>query len=247
MTAYHGGKQRLGKQLAEIIVDTSLDIAEFDIVGYCEPFCGMLGVYRHIPEFLGYDDLTYLAGDGNGSVVKMWQAAQKGWEPPITCSEKKYFDLKYSKLDSAEKGYIGNQYSFGGKWFEGYAPKYGKTINSSKASRNVIDISNKLKSVKIFQGSYEQFSGLKGYVIYCDPPYDNSKNHYYVNGKISNNFDSKEFWEWCKRMSKYNIIFVSNYNAPLGTELVFTSRHKMTGSKKLMTKNNVRIEKLFLV
>lgn len=54
MTAYHGGKQRLGKKLAEIIVDTSLDIVEdenWEIKGYCEPFCGMLGVYRHIPDF----------------------------------------------------------------------------------------------------------------------------------------------------------------------------------------------------
>jgi hypothetical protein len=108
MTSYHGGKQRLGKQLAEIIVDTSLDIAEeedFDIVGYCEPFCGMLGVYRHIPEFFeeeSYDNLTYLAGDGNGSVIKMWKAAQNGWKPPTICSEKTYNKLKNSP-DSALK------------------------------------------------------------------------------------------------------------------------------------------------
>ncbi len=76
MTAYHGGKQRLGKKLAEIIVDTSLDIVEdenWEIKGYCEPFCGMLGVYRHIPDFFEEEcyDLKYLAGDANGSVIKM--------------------------------------------------------------------------------------------------------------------------------------------------------------------------------
>jgi hypothetical protein len=41
MTAYHGGKQRLGKQLAEVIVGRSKDIAEeegFEINGGCWEF-----------------------------------------------------------------------------------------------------------------------------------------------------------------------------------------------------------------
>ena len=65
MTSYHGGKQRIGKQLAEIIVDESIGVVEgdeFDIKGYCEPFCGMLGVYRYIPglfEEEGFDELDY--------------------------------------------------------------------------------------------------------------------------------------------------------------------------------------------
>ena len=90
MTAYHGGKQRIGKKLARVIVEESLDIADYegwDIKGYCEPFCGMLGVYQHIPKLfqdelggvdnpLGYK-LKYKAGDMNDSVVKMWNAAKK--------------------------------------------------------------------------------------------------------------------------------------------------------------------------
>jgi hypothetical protein len=46
MTAYHGGKQRIGKKLAQVIYDESMDISEeegFQIKGYCEPFSGMLG------------------------------------------------------------------------------------------------------------------------------------------------------------------------------------------------------------
>ena len=49
MTSYHGGKQRIGKVLAEIIYKTSIALEDKDlkIRGYCEPFCGMLGMYRH--------------------------------------------------------------------------------------------------------------------------------------------------------------------------------------------------------
>jgi hypothetical protein len=53
MTAFHGGKQRIGRQLSEVIYKESIDISEresFDINGYCEPFCGMLGVYQHLPD-----------------------------------------------------------------------------------------------------------------------------------------------------------------------------------------------------
>ena len=53
MSSYHGGKQRIGLEIAENIHLVSTIIEEhtdFVIKGYCEPFCGMLGVYRHIPE-----------------------------------------------------------------------------------------------------------------------------------------------------------------------------------------------------
>jgi hypothetical protein len=45
MTTYHGGKQRIGKKIAQIIVEESVDMSEeegWNIKGYCEPFCGML-------------------------------------------------------------------------------------------------------------------------------------------------------------------------------------------------------------
>ena len=53
MTTYHGGKQRIGKTLAQIFVEESIGIEgeyDFKIKGYCEPFCGMLGVYQYIPK-----------------------------------------------------------------------------------------------------------------------------------------------------------------------------------------------------
>jgi hypothetical protein len=48
-------------------------------------------------------------------------------------------------------------------------------------------------------------------------------------------------------MSKHNIIFVSNYTAPRDIELIFKKDFKICGSKKLMSNNNNRIEKLYLL
>ena len=116
MTSYHGGKQRIGKKLAKIIVDESIDISireNFNIQGYCEPFVGMCSIYKHIPNLYieqGFSNLQYKASDINKSVIMMWKEAQKGFIPPTFVSEKVYKQLKYEK-DSAMRGYIGFQYS----------------------------------------------------------------------------------------------------------------------------------------
>lgn len=63
MTAYHGGKQRIGKEIASIITTISHNIKSqysFQITGYCEPFCGMLGVFSHMLIDKHYN---YKAGD----------------------------------------------------------------------------------------------------------------------------------------------------------------------------------------
>ena len=243
MTAYHGGKQRIGKKLAEVIVDESIDIAEeerFEIKGYCEPFCGMLGVYRYIPELFeeeGFDELDYLAGDTNGSVIAMWKAAQKGWKPPITCSEAKYNKLKNAK-DSAMRGFVGHQCSFGGQFFNGYSKKYDATKNPEKASKRVIKIGDDLSDVKFNKTHYDGFSGLRDFVIYCDPPYNSTISRY-----SSGEFDSSRFFEWCRRMSKHNLVFVSEYQAPKDFHLIYDA--KKTKQSCYGSHNCKKTEKLY--
>jgi site-specific DNA-adenine methylase len=229
MTSYHGGKQRIGKRLAQIIVDESMVIEKqtgFKIKGYCEPFCGMLGVYRHIPRLLEenkYFKLEYKAGDTNASVIKMWNAVKRGWKPPTTCSAQEFAKLKGFNNSTALKGYIGHQYSFGGQWFNCYAPKYGKTSDSTQASTRVIAIGKEMKNTTFTKGDYTQFSNLKGYIIYCDPPYVGHSCRYKAT------FDNIEFWDWCKSMAKNNIIFVSGYSAPRQASVIFKDKHKLTG------------------
>jgi DNA adenine methylase len=218
MTSYHGGKQRIGKKLAQIIwlVSSLVEIQEnITFHGYCEPFCGMLGVYQHIPElFSGTSILEYKAGDINESVTKMWKKAQKGWVPPSECLEEKYEKLKRTKASSAEKGFIGHQYSFGGQYFKGYNKKYDNTKNSVAAANRIVNISQVLSDVIFTSGEYSQFSGLSKYVVYCDPPYKNTECHYVDENLVKHGFDHDKFWEWCRKMSKNNLVIVSENTAP---------------------------------
>jgi site-specific DNA-adenine methylase len=238
--AYHGGKQRIGLEIAENIhlISTILENqGYFKIKGYCEPFCGMLGVYRHIPQL--FEDhkpkLKYKAGDANESVIKMWQRAQKGWKPPTECTEREYNKLCNSNESSAKKGFICHQFSFGGQFCMGFSKKYDKTKDGTQASERVQDIARELKNVKFSSGSYLQFYKLEGYVIYCDPPYQDAACRYTDKKGQKRNFDNDEFWEWVRLMSTNNIVLVSEYSAPDDFIKLFEKKHSVTVAGKDVT------------
>ena len=118
MSSYCGGKSRIGLKIAKEIYSMCKEI---EIKSYCEPFCGMLGVYQHIPELFRdhIPELKYKAGDINKSVIMMWKAAQKGWKPPTEPCTRENFEFLRSQISSSvEKGFYGHQCSFGGKYFQ---------------------------------------------------------------------------------------------------------------------------------
>jgi site-specific DNA-adenine methylase len=257
MTSYHGGKQKIGKDIVKAMCSyLTLKKPNFKVKGYCEPFCGMLGVYRHIYNCSYFKDksrkrLKYLAADYNKSLILMWKKAQKGWKPPIKCSEERYNKLKKQKKASAEKGFIGHQYSYGGQYFKGYRGKYGNKGVYKKASENVSEIGKLLNKVKFKSGSYTQFDTkdkLKKFVIYCDPPYKDDKSSYYFDEEHNRlSFDHLSFWKWCLKMSKNNIIFVSEYKCPIKDKRIkkiFQKKVNLTGASPT---NRKRTEKLYVI
>lgn len=219
MTSYHGGKQRIGLEIAQTIHLISIILenqGNFKIKGYCEPFCGMLGVYRHIPELFEehVPKLKYKAGDVNKSVIKMWQAVQKGWKPPVTCSKTKFEKMKDQNEPTAEKGFLGHVYTYRGVFLDGYFNHNPKKIRGN--CQRVLDIAQDTKKVNFSSGTYNKYSGLQGYIIYCDPPYAETSCRYYDGRGYFDQltFDNDKFWKWCRDMSKNNIVFVSEYSAP---------------------------------
>ena len=254
--SYHGGKARPGKRIADKIIEYTQKYIKntgSEIYGYCEPFSGMNGVYQHIPEqfddIFG-DDTIYLAGDLNESVILMWQKLQNGWKPPLHITKQEFEKLKDLPKPSALKGYVGHQYSWGGKFFKGYAPQYGKVFDEKKLIKRLVDVANnELGDVKFIYGDYKQFSGLENFVIYCDPPYVETEKHYV------STFDYDEFYKWCRMMvhEKNNIIFLSEYKAPKDFKLILSICNKLTGvspaqiEKKKKHISKVRTENLYML
>ena len=262
MTAYHGGKQRTGLRIAKAIADETgeiVDDTDFVLKGSCEPFCGMLGVYRHIPALFEDEDLVrrgfrYKAGDANRSVVAMWKAVQRGWKPPVKTSEAEFERLRRDGKHRAKKGFIGHQYSFGGQYFQGFVGKYSKhgspgkraekrPVKNAGAVKRVLEVGEDIAEAKVMfsGGPYTQFSKLRGYVIYCDPPYAKFSK-YYGDDRKRIPFDHNAFWDWCRRMSEHNIVFVSEYSAPRDFKNVLRQRN----SSATKGKRNSKRERVFI-
>jgi site-specific DNA-adenine methylase len=215
MTLYAGGKKRIGEELSKIIHDISLEIEEedgFKIKGYCEPFCGMMGVYQYIPELFKNHKpkLKYEAGDRNPYLIKLWKGLQKGFKPPEKCSKKEYYKYKEEDSQSLKAIFLGFACAMRGV----FRSTYFSLNNIKLQSEHAVEIAEKVKDVKLKVGDYSTFSNLKGYIIYCDPPYKNSGSPYSIGDVYDTNFDYDKFVEWCLKMSEDNIIFVSEYTKP---------------------------------
>lgn len=211
MAFYPGGKKRLGRELAEVITEIS---SAYNVKGYCEPFCGMLGVYRHIPESFrecGINRVKFLAGDQNKYVIKLLEGVQNGWKPPSQqCTKKEYDRYKENNSSSLTSIFYGFACSCRGDFRSGYFDKN----NCSIQSEDMVEIGSMLQDVRFSAGSYDQFSNVKQFVLYLDPPYRDTKNNYYEKDQRNSHFDYDEFIEWVREMAKDNLIFISEYTKP---------------------------------
>lgn len=213
---YAGGKKRIGKHIAEIIKSNSKGRT-----AYIEPFCGMLGVFRHMSphEF----DQVFL-GDRNPAIIKMWEAAQKGWNPPSSCSKEEYLKLKNSSSSlTPDSIFCGFACSFRGSMFSTFC----HSNNVKNQANHVEKISTALRAcrcVKFSCGSYfDTISAeIEGAIIYLDPPYRGTLNKYQINRLHDSNFDYDKFLEWAVKMSEKNHVYLSEYaNLPPPAKLVW--------------------------
>jgi site-specific DNA-adenine methylase len=205
MAFYPGGKKRLGREIAETIAEIADD---YDIRGYCEPFLGMAGVYRHIPSLLGRK--KYLAGDQNEYLIRLWDAVQNGWRPPSHQISRSEYE-RYRSGKSLTALFYGFASSYQGDFRSGY---FGKN-NCAKQAEDMIEIGEELRNVKLSCGDYDQFSKLKGYVIYCDIPYHGTRqSSYYKGDQRAERFDHDRFIDWALDMARDNVVLISEYSKP---------------------------------
>jgi len=227
---YMGSKRRIIKELIPLFQLKSGDI-------YVEPFVGggnsieqMQGVIRK-----GFDSHPGTIGALKTIRDKMEILPSSNLE----FTESDYMLVKKDVLHPLHS-YVGYCLSYAGKWWGGWCrDSAGKRDYVAESYRNAMRQSTLLQGVLLDVQDYKTLD-LHDCVVYCDPPYKGTTKY----GK-GNGFDSDEFWDWARQLSKNNRVFVSEYEAPSDFHCIWekeqvSSLTKATGSKKA-------IEKLFRI
>lgn len=244
---YSGSKDRFAKDIIPFITRNLTD----DKV-YIEPFCGGCNLLSKIEHNKKWGN------DKNEFVISMWQAIKDNkWLPQENITKRRYEYLKkVSKLPistkdklllAAEIGYVGNACSYGSAWFNGYA-NYNKKRKEDHIKEAYNNLLKQIENFKNIQGTiftscdYDkmEYPSPNKCVIYCDPPYSQTKNY-------KDNFDNDKFWEWAKSMkAKGYEIYVSEYTAPNDVTCIW-EREKKDGLKlcDFGEKQATKIERLF--
>jgi DNA adenine methylase len=244
---YMGSKSRIAKYIVPIIQKY---IDDTGCKYYLEPFVGGANVIDKIKCS------TKIGSDKNKYLIALLQRAQAN-EPLYTSVSKELYDAARTAFNNGddtrffdwEMGNIGFLASYNGRWFDGgYAKSgYEKTKNGERyrdyyreAKDNLLEQAPNLKGIKFSCKDYRYYNGvnLKGFVIYVDPPYQNTKQ--YAN---ATSFNYEEFWQTMRDWSKNNIVLISEQNAPDDFECIW--EQEVSRSIKANDKSK-STEKLFV-
>lgn len=243
---YMGSKNRLAKEIVPIIQKY---IDDNNIENYLEPFVGGANIIDKIKckHKYGSDNHKYL--------IALLKNLNRLNELPEFITREHYSDVRNcynNNLNIYESWYIGAigfLSSYNGRFFDGgYAgvvnTKIGKERNYYKESyNNLLSQSCNLKDVTFKCCDFRDIKPIKNYVVYCDIPYKNTKQY-----STSKDFPYEEFYDWCKKMSKNNIVLISEYNMPKEFECIWEKETKtsMDNNRKSNDNKNNRTEKLFI-
>lgn len=237
-----GSKSRIAKHIVPIIQHY---INSNNIENYLEPFVGGANIIDKIvcKNRYGSDISKYL--------IALYQNIDKIAFLPEFVTKDHYSEVREdynNKTKIFEDWYIGAigfLASYNGRFFDG---GYAGTVNTKastirnyydEAKRNLEAQIESLEGIVWKCADYKDIKPVKDFVIYCDIPYMGTKQY-----NTSKNFDYNCFWEWARKMSKNNIVLISECQAPNDFEHIWEQEILRTVDN---TKRVKSIEKLFKI
>ena len=232
---YQGGKSRIANNIKEVILDEisrwKVENSQTISTGYngeCREresngtfvslFCGSCAVEVKLAPY--FDKI--ICNDKHEYLISLYIAMQNGYIPPDYITKEEY-DIVKNNINTYPKeyvGFVGFGSSFGGKWFGGYGKSKkpnGEIRWHSQESKKAL-----LRDMKILENAeftckdYREVVIPKGSIVYCDPPYDNTTPYSGIE-----RFNSQEFWEYMRKISQDNLVFISEQNAPDDFECIW--------------------------
>jgi len=201
-----GSKNRIAKEILPIILKDRKDNQY-----YIEPFCGGLGTFDKVSG-------NRIAIDKNKYLIAMWKGLQENRDKPMEISKELYSKARSEynngtniEFDDFMIGWIGWMASFNGRFFDGgYSGKTATRDYVDEQIRNTLKQVEFLKGAIFISGNYSDIELFENSIIYCDIPYQNTKQY-----ATSKNFNHNKFWGWCRDMTNQgHKVFISEYQAP---------------------------------
>lgn len=235
---YMGSKNRYAKYIVPIIQKY---IDDNDCKKYLEPFVGGANIIDKVKceKRIGCDLNEYL--------IALLKEVSKKHYLPLNIDEQTYIQVKNNieKYQPWQVGHIGFCGSFGAKFFNGFAKGNDKRNRFNEATKNLLKQSYNIEDVNFCNFSFQDIpkDKIKGYVIYCDPPYRGTTKY------KTDEFPYEEYYDWCREMSKDNIVLCSEYWMPDDFECIWSKETttQINSKRQANDEKNKRVEKLFVI
>jgi len=222
---YMGSKDKLAKDIVPIIQNY---IKKCDIHTYIELFVGGANVIDKIicDNRIGYD-----INDELISLLKYVQSDTNLSLAPKHCSFEHYKDVRENrknKTDKYSKEYtalIGFCASYAGRYFDGgYGrDRTGKRDMYNERVKNLRLQAPLLKDIEFHCLDYKDIdvSKYNNCLFYLDPPYKDVKKYSVCN------IDYDYFYDFCRKLSKNNIVLISEYYMPDDFKCIWQKERKV--------------------
>lgn len=232
---YMGSKNRIAKFVLPIMIK---EANEKGITTWVEPFVGGANMIDKVPN-----NFQRIGIDYNAHTIEALIAIRDLVDKlPNQLTEDEYKQLKGSEPEPI-KSWLRFVCSYSGKFDNGFArqgnPLKYKSEPIEEGLRNAQKQSPNLQGVKFINGSYDEYSDFENCLIYCDPPYEGTTS--YKTGA----FDHTKFWDWCRKMSEKNLVFISEYKAPDDFICVWEGEVKTNFASQRDEATHKAVEKLF--
>ena len=237
---YMGSKSKYAQYIVPILQKV---INDKGINLYIEPFVGGANIIDKVKceKRIGYDR--------SDTLIALLTQARDDFSKILADGSRELWDKgkEYVKdgvmpddMTLAEIGAMEFFASFSNGGFpRGYAKNAAGRNYFQEARANLEKQAPNLKDILFYPSNYYELANISSAVIYCDPPYANTKHYGYANQE---KMDYTRFWNWVREMSKDNYVFVSEQVAPDDFEVIWEMEAKRTCGKD----NNFKAtEKLF--
>jgi hypothetical protein len=226
---YYGGKCRSGKEIAQRIVDEVESDKGEAFEHYVAPFSGMLGVEKHLNQYLKDNHITTHASDGCEDLILLLQEVHAGtFKDPGPITKDRWYELKYAPYHSSLRAYVGFGFSFSGIFFGAYTDSYQGT----RLFDSLYQEAEMTEGFSFRHCDYRRaLDGLEGRcIIYVDPPYIESACHFgsWYWFRFEEFVATVQLWK-----SQGHLVFVSEQkNFPVGRVVMSKKLHSVTKKDK---------------